>query len=100
MTYVPTEPAFVAGGLVGVNDALAGDAVYDRYGALICRLRRGFIALLDGVDHTFDISAHPGAKTGIVLAALFRLAGALSRLSRVGQSEYSCRFPNLYDSIN
>ena len=71
------ETRFVAGGLVLVNQAFHRKTVEHRSGLLERVFGRGLVAGIDGADDLFDLRAHHATTTGVVLAALFGLAGAL-----------------------
>ncbi len=80
------QPALVAGGLVGVNQALARHAINHRHRSLVLGFGFGLVAGINRLDHPLDVGAQHGAHTGVVLAMLFRLTGALLCLNGVGQN--------------
>ncbi len=78
--YVGIQPALVAGCLVLVDQALVGRAIDDRNSGLVGRHDRLLVTCFDGIDDLLDVSTQHAATAGVVLAALFRLAGALACL--------------------
>jgi len=71
------QTAFVTGSFILVNNAFISDTVDDRYGCLESFSGDRSITSGDSFDHFLDIGTHHGAQAGIMLAALFVLAGTL-----------------------
>ena len=67
----------MASGFVLINDALVNHSVDNRYGVLVGRNSRIFVACIACVDDILDFGTHQGAQTHVVLTGLLRLAGAL-----------------------
>ena len=64
-------------GLVLGNNALVDHAVDDRYSILVGCCSCFLVAGIACIDDVFDLGAHHGPHTHVVLAGLLRLAGAL-----------------------
>ena len=71
------QPALVTRRLVLVDDTLVYHAVDDRYGVFVCCHGGILVARITGLDDSFDLGTHQRAQAHILLAGLFRLAGAL-----------------------
>lgn len=67
--YLRVQAAFVARGLVFVNQPFTGEVVEQRHGAFVGGFGGGFIASFNGVEHFFHFSAHFAATTSVALAA-------------------------------
>ena len=74
------QPALVSSGLVLVDDALVDHAVDDRYGVLVGRHSRIFVAGIACVDDILDFGTHQGAQPHVVLAGLSPPGGRASEL--------------------
>ena len=81
-----TKAAFVAGSLVFMDQTLADRFVNNRNGFLVSGLGGFGITGGDRFNDIFNLSTQRGALAGIALAAVFRLMGAFTRLSRVRQN--------------
>ena len=75
------QPALVPGGLVFMDQAAARCLIDFRHGLRVSSLRLFFLSRLDRINHFLDKRTHMRALACIMLASLFRLAGALSGLS-------------------
>ena len=67
----------MAGSLVLVNDAFVGHTVYDRDRMVISFLGSSSVTGGDSRIYFLDYGANQGTQAGVMVASLFRLAGAL-----------------------
>ena len=83
--YARIETAFVASGIVTVNQSFIDTGIDNRLSRFEGRLRCFFIAFLDSLEHALYVRAQARFQTSIVAPALFRLPGALFSGSDVCQ---------------
>jgi hypothetical protein len=84
--HVLTEAAFMTGSLVLVNQSLTDRLVNNRNGLLVGGLGSFCITGVNRFNNVLDIGAQGRTLGGVTLAAVFRLAGALTGLGRVSQN--------------
>lgn len=77
----------MAGSLVFMDQALVDRLVDNRNGFPVSGLGSFGITGGDCFNDIFDMRTQRGALTGIALTPVFRLMGALTRLSRVCQND-------------
>jgi hypothetical protein len=83
---VLTKAAFMTGGLVFMDQALADRSVDHRNSFLVGGLGSFRITGGNRFNDILDMSTQRGALAGIALTAVFRLMGAFASLSRVCQN--------------
>jgi hypothetical protein len=81
-----TKAAFMTGSLVFMDQALTDRFVDNRNSFPVGGLGSFRITGGNCFNDIFNVSAQRGALAGITLAAVFRLMGAFTRLSRVCQN--------------
>jgi hypothetical protein len=84
-THVLTEPTFVAGSLVFVDQALADRFIDNGNSFLVRGLSSLRIPGGDRFEDIFDMGAQRRALAGIAPPAVFRLTGPFTSLSRIRQ---------------
>jgi hypothetical protein len=83
--HVLTEPAFVAGSLVFVDQTLADRFIDNRNSFLVRGLGSLRIPGGDRFEDILDMGAQRRALAGIAPPAVFRLAGPFTSLNRIRQ---------------
>jgi len=81
------KAAFMTGGLVFMDQAVADRFVDDRNSFLVGGPGSFRVTGGNCFNDIFELGAQRGALAGIALAAVFRLPGAFTRLSRVCQND-------------